>query len=154
MSKENSRITEAIAKVILPLEQAGAEIISPHAAAVAVIDYLDPNNESPPVMDLAARLWITDAARKYLAKRHDPVAIAEAEMHNAEDQGYLFDGVLQPRYPVNRDGVISYALKELCSDDELRRQSARMRKTSTSLVFHADALDDYIASRSNDAQAV
>ena len=144
------KIVEAISKVTQPLDEAGVEFISAQSVATAVMEYIDPDGVSPAIVDLAARLHITEIARRILAKRHDPEVKVENALKEGQ-QGDFWSGVLQERYPVNRKGSIGYVLREKCTDAELIKCAARMKKAGQSLVKHANALLSYVEDREDSA---
>lgn len=139
----NESILKEIMKVTLPLEKAKVSSISAQIVAEQVLKNIDPDMVSPTVISLAARLHITEIARRTLAKRHDPVSKAHDSI--AEDhQGDLWGGVLQDRYPVKRNGIRLYVLKEHCSLKELIKCASRMAKAGGSLIEHSDAILSYV----------
>lgn len=132
------QIETLIDKVVLPMEEAQVDFISTDAVAARVVDLIDPESVSPELLKFASLMHVKQLVRQRLAKRHDPVEIAEDYANGANDD--LFGNSLQPYYPANRNGEKSYARKEVLSRIEIEANCRRMEKAGHSLLEHANAL--------------
>lgn len=112
-------------------DNCGETAISPEALAVSVYHQIDPEMQSPKLVQHAAILELIEIARRVC--RHRQV-LAE---HETEQRG-LFE--LQPRYPAERDGRDVYVLREYLTYPEWKANEARLRQEGQSKIKHADAI--------------
>lgn len=124
-------------------------ILSPAAIASATRtafceDALEPH------IEYACLEQFKNMARKVLAHRFDDSGEENAAY---ADQGELFSGHLQDRYPLPRkrgeDPV--YKLREHLTDDEVRWNLQTLRRSAEARLAHADALEAWHQSRASAA---
>jgi len=141
-------IDQKIREVVLPLEAAGVVIINPNAIADAVANIIDPERSAPDLAAYCAMMDLRQRCRKFLARRHDPVAKARA--YTERDSVDLFGGILQDYYPSKHadPNEAVYVRRDEMSKRDLLSVAKRLRKAGSSLVEHADALEAYTASMS------
>jgi hypothetical protein len=143
------QLEQLIQSVIDPLNQAGVDIISPEHIANAVDHKIDPDQLSPEMKTYASMMQIRSAARRLLARNYDP--LQKAADYVSGDSDDLFAGLLQDRYPVKRDGIRGYALRDVMTEADVAFNSSRMRKAGETMLQHSDALDAWHKSRSTAA---
>lgn len=105
-----------------------------HELAAAVYKDLDPDGVAPPLVAWAAILELRQLAR----------AICRARQVNDEhraESGSLFDFMLQPRYPAERDSDDAYVLRDHLTVAERRDNITRLRREAAAKTQHADALE-------------
>ncbi len=140
MSKSlSNQIDQLIRQVTLPIESRGLPI-DPSYVANEVDKLVDPMSNSP---DLKTYCFISDVAqktRKYLAKRHDPIAKMQDALES-DKQDDLFGDELQDYYPVKREGKALYIKKEELTEVDVKIICERMRKAGESLIKHANNLE-------------
>ena len=112
-----------------------AEVISPEVIGNQVLQVMDPESDAPILVSYGCSLEIRQIARGILRRSFDPVKKVE------EEQADAFDGHLQDRYPVERDGQRVYVLRQCITPDEGAVICADMRKKAKSLNDHADAAE-------------
>jgi len=116
------------------LNEQRAVCIAPATLAWAALESIDPQMKSPPMARIAAFLELKQLARAICRARQ---LAAESSAEN----GTLFEGQLQPRYPTERDGEDVYVLREFLSVPERFQNSGRLRREAGAKLAHADALD-------------
>lgn len=126
-------------------------ILSPSAIAAAVLRVYSADSLEPHV-EYASLEHFKNMARKTLARRFDD----EGDDNPVyADQGELFSGHLQDRYPVPRKAGTDpvYKLREALTDDEVRWNLRSLRKSADARLAHADALEAWHQSRPEQGQA-
>lgn len=119
--------------------------VMPSAVAAATFARLKTGKLDPHI-EYATLEHLKGMGRKLLAKRFEP----EGEDNPAySDQGEMFNGNLQRRYPVprKRGEDPTYKLLEHLSDAELDWNIARHGKIANSHTAHMDALAAYKQAR-------
>lgn len=120
-------------------DRADCAIISPTAIAAAIYDTFASDPVEPHV-EYGCLEHFKGLARKVLAGRfHD-----EGEKNDAyTEQGELFSGHLQDRYPIPRvkGGEPVYKQRHLLSPDERAWNVKSLRKSGSARLAHADALE-------------
>lgn len=84
---------------------------------------------------MGCHLQLRQIARGFCGKKFDPVE---------DKQDDLFPETLQHRYPIrpkHLDDEPQYVLLHLMTDDDVIYNVARMRKTASAMLKHADALE-------------
>ena len=145
-NSQSSQLEILIDKVVLPLEEAGVDIISTNMVANHVQDLIDPQSMSPELVSFCSTMHIKQAVRTRLAKRHDPVEVAEQNLADGIDD--LFGDSLQPYYPIKREGERAYARREVLSEIDIEANCKRMEKAAHSLLDHARSLRAWFATKS------
>jgi len=144
-NSQAAQLEAIIDKVVLPLEEAGVDIISTGMVAKSVFDLIDPKTSSPELVQFTSTMHIKQAVRGRLAKRHDPVEVTEQKLSDGIDD--LFGDSLQPYYPARREGERVYAVKEILTELEVEANCQRMEKAGHSLLDHARALRAWFATK-------
>jgi len=145
-NSQSAQLETLIDKVVLPLEEAGVDIISTSMVASHVQNLIDPKSMSPELVSFCSTMHIKQAVRTRLAKRHDPVELAEQSLADGTDD--LFGDSLQPYYPIKREGERAYARREVLSEIDVEANCKRMEKAAHSLLEHARALRAWFATKS------
>lgn len=145
-NSQAAQLDTIIDKVVLPLEEAGVDIISTSMVANHVQDLIDPQSMSPELVQFASTMHIKQAVRTRLAKRHDPVEVAEQQLQDGVDD--LFGNSLQPYYPIKREGERAYARREVLTEIDIEANCKRMEKAAHSLLDHARSLRAWFATKS------
>jgi len=145
-NSQSSQLETLIDKVVLPLEEAGVDIISPSMVASHVQGLIDPQSMSPELVSFCSTMHIKQAVRNRLAKRHDPVEVAEQKLADGIDD--LFGDSLQPYYPIKREGERAYARRDVLSEIDIEANCKRMEKAAHSLLDHARSLRAWFATKS------
>jgi len=146
MSKHDplaAQLDGVISEALAPLEH--VDIIDVGMVADDVDRRIDPEQSSPALKSYCSRMQVRAMVRRALARRYDPNKKAEEYVEGARDD--LFDGLLQDRYPVKRDGGRGYALRDVLNDVDVAYNAGRMQKAGNALVQHADALIAWHKSR-------
>ena len=139
-----SQIEQEVHHVVEPLIQHGDSIINPNRVADSVRDRLDPKHDTPELLGYLSTMKLRDVVRNVLRRHLDPVEKARAVLMEGEQSEDMFDVVLQDYYPTKRDvggkreGV--YIKRDLMTEDDVKRQCARMEKMGASLTRHSKAL--------------
>lgn len=125
--------------------QAGCAILSPAAIAVACLEQHGAA-ELDPVIRYAAYEHIKNMARKALAGRF---AIDGTDNAAYDEQGELFTGHLQDRYPIPRkqDEEPVYKLRDELTDDEVEWNVGMLKRSARARLKHADALQAWHITR-------
>lgn len=126
------------------------DIIDPAFIANEVDKLIDPETLSPELKTHASILHIRAMVRRALARRHDPIAKAKEFVETGQDD--LFDGILQPYYPVKRIGpenekLSLYMRRDILTSTDVDLIDSRMRKAGESLIKHCDALQAWFKSK-------
>jgi hypothetical protein len=120
-------------------------VISPSAIAAAVLRIYSADQLEPHI-EYASLEHLKNMARKVLAHRFSDEGDANPAY---ADQGELFSGHLQDRYPLPRkkgeDAV--YKLREALTDEEARWNIRTLRRSADARLAHADALEAWNQSR-------
>lgn len=116
------------------LNNAGAVEIRPDVLAQKAYRKIDTKKKAPPLAQWLAQLELRQMAR-LICRRHID------GYEESIDQGALFDGQLQPRYPATRNGEETYVKREFLALEERLNNVARLRKESIAKARHADALE-------------
>jgi hypothetical protein len=115
-------------------------VISPTALAVATMRYFEDGGIEPHV-EYTSLEHFKQIARQVLAHRYDD----EGEDNEAYggDQGELFSGSLQDRYPLprRRGAEPQYKLRRLLTATERAWNVEQLRKSAMARLEHADALE-------------
>jgi hypothetical protein len=135
------QLNQKIRFVYDAMDAAGVIAISPADLADKVLKNIDPNQDSPALVEVAATLELRQLARAICRRRQD-----ESE-HDAE-QEELFDFKLQMRYPTTRisdkqtgSEDIFYVLRDHLTVSERRANSNRLRREGEAKIVHANLLD-------------
>ena len=104
--------------------------VSPALLAHCAVKILDPDGNSPALVEWGCNLQLRQLSRQILRREYDPV-------DRAVDQQELFAG-LQQRYPVERGGEHVYVPRMAQTLEERRKNEDRMYKSADGLISHAD----------------
>ena len=116
----------------------GAVFIMPTALAFATYTAISPSQDDDRLVAYLSVEALKDMARKLLAKKFDTES-NETEAY----QGELFSGKLQNRYPIPRargDEPV-YKLRSELTPEERRWNANQLRKSASTRLEHADALE-------------
>lgn len=114
-------------------------VVSPTALAIAVLRRFEPGRLEPHI-EYTSLEHFKQMARRVLAHRFGD----EGESNPAyEEQGQLFSGHLQDRYPVphQRGADPRYELRHLLTEKERAWNVEQLRKAGWARLTHADALE-------------
>jgi hypothetical protein len=144
---EHEIIATDIQEIIDHLD--GVDLISPSSIASALFDRYAIGEHDPRIA-YASREHLKNMARKALGRSFDTVKDA------AETQGELFNGNLQPRYPVPyKPGEDrAYVRLDAMTSEQRRWNADRLLKAGRAFTLHGKALlaydDAHCATASND----
>jgi len=139
-----SQIEQEVHHVVEPLIRQGDSIINPNKIADVVRERLDPAHATPELLSYLSTMKLRDVVRNTLARDMDQIEKAKTVLADSGSQEEMFEVVLQDYYPAKRDidgkreGV--YVKRELMTEQEVKRQCARMEKMGASLTRHSKAL--------------
>lgn len=105
--------------------------VSPALLAHCAVKILDPDGNSPALVEWGCNLQLRQLSRQILRREYDPVDRA------IDNQTELFAG-LQQRYPVERNGEHVYVPRMAQTLEERRKNEDRMYKSADGLISHAD----------------
>lgn len=148
MSKEGQQLHDLVAETID--RHRAAPRLKPAAIAKEVLDRLDAEQPSHPLVWVGCNLELRQIARGQLADRFDPIK----EDDDAEPE--LFEG-LQWRYPeaapegTKRSPDQGYVLRDLMTDADIHWNVNRLRSEASAKLAHADALEAWGSERKRPA---
>lgn len=126
------------------LDDAGVVAISAGEIADTVYRQLDPGSIAP-LMVRASCLNDLRRRAESVLRQH-----AEDEQKRVErGQDDMFTGMLQTRYPCNREGQDVYVPPAHMTSEEGEANVGRLHKEAQSKTEHADALAAYFANRNS-----
>jgi len=119
-------------------ERGEVAVMSPTALAVATLRWFEANSIEPHI-EYTSLEHFKQIARRVLAGRFD----IDSEENPVYEQGELFSGHLQERYPLPRSkgSEPQYKLRALLTDRERAWNVEMLRKAAMSRLAHADALE-------------
>ncbi|MQV80727.1 hypothetical protein [Sinorhizobium meliloti] len=120
-------------------DRSDCRVISPTALAIAVLQRFEPGRLEPHI-EYTSLEHFKQMARRVLAHRFGE----EGDDNPAyEDQGQLFSGHLQDRYPIprKRNAEPQYKLRFLLTERERAWNVEQLRKSASARLAHADALE-------------
>lgn len=132
---QTERAMQVLREEYEELDNAGEVIIKPALLAAHAIERIDPASDSPVLVSWLAVLQMRQMARSICR------TVSQLDDPSKAEQGALFDGQLQRRYPATREGEEVYVLRERLTLAERKANSARLRAESIAKARHADALD-------------
>lgn len=148
MSKEGQQLHDLVAEAID--RRRAAPRLNPATIAKEVLDKLDAEQPSHPLVWVGCNLELRQIARGQLAVRFDPIK------DDVDDQPELFEG-LQWRYPeaapdgMKRSADQGYVLRDLMTDADIRWNVNRLRSEASAKLEHADALEAWGSERKRPA---
>ena len=121
--------------------------ISVKALAKAALDKVA-TEKLPPEVEYLALIGAKDIGRPLLAGQFGKRADKSVSVIRT-DQGELFSGKLQSRYPVRQPGddEPTYKRRDLLTRAEVRKIVGSYRRTGESWIAHGDALEAWDAER-------
>lgn len=136
MRHDKDTLAEQVLRVLQQqydeFDERGDIEINPALLANSAYAILDPEDSSPYLVHYTSVLELRQLARSICRKKLDFDQVSE--------QGRLFDGQLQPRYPANRSGEEVYVRREFLTLAERNANIARLRSEASAKFRHADAL--------------
>jgi len=120
-------------------ERRDCAIIGPSALASATLEEFAPDGLDPHI-EYASLEHFKSMARKNLARSFEDGGEANPAY---DEQGELFSGHLQERYPLPRKqgAEPQYKLRSLLTPQERRWNVLKLRKDANARLAHADALE-------------
>ena len=139
----DEQLTQIVRKHCERLEASGSTAISAREVAEGAYAEIDSERTSPLLVQASCKNDLRRRAESALR------TLSMAEQDAIENQGDMFNGRLQSRYPCNREDVSVYVSPPDMTDEELAANVARLRKEADAKSAHADALEAYGANRNS-----
>jgi hypothetical protein len=134
MMNSEGQLSSLIREKYNALDALGVVAICPAQLAADVMLDIDPDGDSPALVQTAAGLALRQLARA-VCRSH------QIEQEYLVEQASLFEFKLQPRYPAEREGDDAYVLRSHLTIDERRKNITRLRREAEAKTLHADALE-------------